>query len=453
MPNWPVEHETLDARAFAWTPYWVLGFVALWPLPGPAEAVLALGALIFAAQLLLALARCRVVPLDRRAAILASALFAAYWLPEALSAADALDRGRALKEVVADVRYLPFLWAVATALHAAPGRRRVFTGLAVIAATWGIDALLQAVFGTSPLFWSLDALKRTVDGDGFCSVAEVLAADRLGGVFGPCNLKLGLVLASLSPFALAVAARRGGVAGWCAAAFVLGAAILLGGARAAWLTYALVLAFSGWRVLGKRRMLAFAAAGVVALAALYATSPQLQQRVARTAQAFEGQDGVDGALSGRARIWQGAACMVAAHPFNGVGVRSFRVAWPDCDPAPGQAPAWGAGEAYHAHQLVLELLSETGVIGVLSWLAGAWLVWRSWRRADAAARDRATPALLALAVTVFPLNTHLAFYSTFWGGLTLLLCGLYAGALHGRGVADAAMPAGAAYAGGGRPRS
>ena len=37
--------------------------------------------------------------------------------------------------------------------------------------------------------------------------------------------------------------------------------------------------------------------------------------------------------------------------------------------------------------------------------------------------------MLALGVTVFPLNTHLAFYSTFWGGFTLLLAALYAGSL------------------------
>ena len=48
--------------------------------------------------------------------------------------------------------------------------------------------------------------------------------------------------------------------------------------------------------------------------------------------------------------------------------------------------------------------------------------------------------MLALAVTVFPLNTHLAFYSTFWGGLTLLLAALYAGSLLVR-KEDAAVPA------------
>jgi hypothetical protein len=57
---------------------------------------------------------------------------------------------------------------------------------------------------------------------------------------------------------------------------------------------------------------------------------------------------------------------------------------------------------------------------------------RAWRYAEADARDAAYPAMLALAVTVFPFNTHLAFYSTFWGGVTLLFAALYAGALLGR---------------------
>ena len=40
--------------------------------------------------------------------------------------------------------------------------------------------------------------------------------------------------------------------------------------------------------------------------------------------------------------------------------------------------------------------------------------------------------MIALAVSVFPLNTHLAAYSTFWGGVLLLLAALYAGSLLGR---------------------
>ena len=60
------------------------------------------------------------------------------------------------------------------------------------------------------------------------------------------------------------------------------------------------------------------------------------------------------------------------------------------------------------------------------------MAWRAWRYADASSRDAARPAMIALAVSVFPLNTHLAAYSTFWGGVLLLLAALYAGSLLGR---------------------
>jgi len=159
----------------------------------------------------------------------------------------------------------------------------------------------------------------------------------------------------------------------------------------------------------------------------------VRERVARTAMAWEGDgDGVNQALSGRAQIWAAAGCMIAGHPVNGVGARGFRDAYPGCNPTPQAQEVWGDGPALHAHQIVLEILAETGVLGLLLWLAAAAQAWRAWRFAPLPARERARPAMLALAVTVFPLNTHLAFYSTFWGGLTLLLAALYAGSLLAR---------------------
>ncbi len=159
----------------------------------------------------------------------------------------------------------------------------------------------------------------------------------------------------------------------------------------------------------------------------------MRERGERTTMALTADEqGVDLALSGRARIWGAAACMARQPPINGVGIRDFREAFPACDPQPGVKAAWGEGPAFHAHQIVLEILSETGAIGLLLWLAGAALAWRAWRYATEKARERARPAMLALAVTVLPLNTHLAFYSTFWGGVALLLAALYAGSLLAR---------------------
>lgn len=424
---------TQTAPGWRWAPAWVLAFVALWPAPGYAEAALALGAIAGIVKLVTSRFRGGTALLSGPAWALTSVLFFAYWLPEAISAIDAADRARALREAAVDLRYLPFLWVVASAVASDEGRRRTFGGLAVIVGIWTLDALIQAVTGTSPLFWSIDSIKQAISGHGMCTAAEVAALDRLSGILGPCNLKLGIVLASLSPFALDAAGRRYGRIGWLVAAMLIGLVILLAGSRAAWLTYGLVLAWTGWRLLGWKRLLAVFALGAALLLAAALISPPVAERLHRSTAALTGEaNGVDHALSGRTRIWSAAMCMARTHPFNGVGARGFREAFPDCDAGAGTQAAWGVGPALHAHQIVLEVLSETGVIGLLLWLAGAAMAWRAWRYADAAAREHARPAMMALAVSVFPFNTHLAAYSTFWGGVLLLLAALYAGSLLGR---------------------
>ncbi len=422
--------ETVPVAGWRWAPAWVLAYVALWPAPGYAEAVLVLGALVAIAKLLLQRFRGGTRLLSHQAWALTGVLFAAYWLPELFSTFDAVNGGHSLAQTVSDLRYLPFLWLAASAVASDAGRRTTFTGLAVIMGIWTVDALLQEGFGASPLFSLIDGAKQAISGHGMCTAEEVQRLDRLSGILGPCNLKLGLVLASLSPFVLDIAHRRWGLAGWLACAFAVGVVILLAGSRASWITYALVLAASGLRALGLRRLIAVFALGAVLAVGLYAVSPQVRERFERTSAVLAAdRNGVDVALSGRTRIWGAALCMIRTHPLNGVGARDFRAAFPSCDPQPGQLAAWGEGPAFHAHQWILEVLSETGAIGLLLWLAGIAMAWRAWRYATPAARDRARPPMIALVATLFPFNTHLAFYSTFWGGLTLLLAALYAGSL------------------------
>jgi O-antigen ligase len=394
-----------------WAPWWVLLFVALWPLTGPAELVLSLGALAALAVLGFTRFRGGSALLSNEAWALTTVLFLSYWLPELFSSVDAVNGPRALRESLLDLRYLPFLWLVAIAVATDRGRQRTFAGLGVITAFWLLDALVQAATG-----WSLGG---------------PATADRLSGVFGAENLKLGLVLASLAPFPLTAAARRFGLAGWSLVAVALVLVVLLAGARASWLTLGLVLLISGWQQFSSKRALAgLALAAVVVFGASLALSDKLQQRVERTEAMLSGDGAdLDHALSGRLPIWRTAWAMAMAHPVNGVGVRGFRDAY-----ATYAAPddPWLADEhraGFHAHQIVLEVLSETGFVGLLLWLGGVALALRAWAVASPAARERARAPALALLVTVFPLNTHLAFYSTFWGGLTLLLAALYAGSL------------------------
>ena len=411
---------------------WVLAYVALLPLPGPAEVVLAAGAIFAVVRLLQLRRQGSIAPLlTAEAWGLTCLLFLAYWLPQLFAAVDAIDPGKALGKAASALRYLPFMWLVAIAVATAQRRRRTFAGLALISLFWALDALLQAVTGSSALFWSLDQLRLVLTGTPLCPLDEVAAQGRFNGVFGECNPKLGQVLAVLAPFVLFLAGRRRWL--WCVLAAVCALAILLAGARAAWLSYALVLLLSGWAVLGRAGVLGLLVAGLIGLGTAAVLVPSIGQRVQDSAGLLSGQsEATNVALAGRGRIWAGALCMVGEHPLNGVGVRGFRHAWAQCDPAPQAAAAWGEGPALHAHQLVLEIASETGLLGLLLWLAGVALALRAWLFASAPARARALPAAVAIGVALFPLNTHLAVYSAFWGGITLMLAALYVGALQAR---------------------
>jgi len=391
------------AQGAAW---WVLAFVLAWPKFGVAELIAALGGL----WALLALARGR-ASLTRRQWQLGAVVFFSYWLPELWSAPDALERAEAWREVALDLRYAPFIALVVLASATPASRRLIYRGLAVIAALWVLDGLLQAGTG-----WSLGG---------------PMLADRLSGIFGAGNLKLGWVLVVLAPFVLVSAVQRGR-AGWLLAAVAITAVVLLAGARAAWLGMALVLAGSALALFGARRrvLLVAVALGVAMLSLAYVGSPRFAQRIERTAAVLAGDvDGLDTALSYRLPIWRAAGHMILAHPINGIGVRGFREHYAQFV-APGdhwlQGPNHGA---FHAHQWVLEVLAETGVPGLLCWLLGLGVLMRSWRRASPGVRAQARPPALAVLAALFPLNTHLATYSSFWGGVLLLMLALLAGAL------------------------
>src|SRR6202008_2372665 len=115
----------------------------------------------------------------------------------------------------------------------------------------------------------------------------------------------------------------------------------------------------------------------------------------KTLLAFQASDhAVDTALSGRLDIWRTSWWMFEAHPLNGVGVRGYRSAYRQVAPpddhfvATGENCGEGEG-ACHAHQVVLEVLSETGLAALALWLAGAVLAIRRWHAVGPAARARA----------------------------------------------------------------
>lgn len=397
-------------------PIWLVVF--LLPFGRSAE----LGTLLCLIGTILLFAREPHALADHAGARLLLWLWAAYTGAALISAIDALEMGRSWLSVAGFIRYIPLGLYVCFAVRRRSRLHGLLVAVAVVVALWTLDAWVQMLSG-----WSLGGHAPAV---------------RITGIFGADDMKLGPVLASLSPLVLWVAREQWNRIGLAVAFVFLLGPILLAGERSAWLVYALVgLAFA-WRESGSAARFALWCMGACVAAAIagglaWQFSPRFHDRAARTMQVFRGTEtGINTALSGRLDIWDTAWNMYLGHPVNGVGVRDFRYAYPDYAPRNDhfiEVESCGRDQgACHPHQLLLEIATNTGTLGLLIWLAAVWLAWRRWREAGPTAREMAFPVTVALGVTLFPFNTHLAFYSAWWGLLFWWLLSMWCAALHVR---------------------
>ncbi|HSS07287.1 MAG TPA: O-antigen ligase family protein [Rhodanobacteraceae bacterium] len=407
-------------RGALWPFVVVLAVIVLLPVGRASEVPIAIGII---AAIVLAL-RGRIDWRNDPAIHLVAILFACYWMPEVMSALSAVAPERTASTIASTLRFLPFAAFTVWALRDARLWSAVTPAVAAIVALWIVDAFVQIMTGHS--------------------LGGAAEAERISGIFGAGNLKLGPVLAVLSPFVLIAARDRFGWRGLSVAFVALAVPILLAGSRAAWLMYALVCLVIAWRETRSARAFAIAlAVAAILVAGIGAMalhdSKGFGARIERSLLALRGtESAVDTASAGRLSIWHTALSMSRANPMTGVGVRGFRYAYP-AYAAPNDTFVDTASDtgASHAHQIVLEVLSETGVVGLLFWLAGTVFAVLAWGRAGAEQRSRARPPALALFAMCFPLNTHFAFYSAWWGLLFWWLLALYCAALGARETDDA----------------
>jgi O-antigen ligase len=331
-------------------------------------------------------------------------LFACIWLPILASFPDSYDLeksgGTALSFLRLYLAGLFVIWVLSDEAQASLLSKL----LAGLAAFWVVDALFQALTGHNFL--------------GFTPVGP-----RINGVFGEVNPKLGNALPVIAPF-LILALRRH-LALMLIAALLTGAIVILAGSRGGWVSYGVVCV---WLVFAetRRRNVPFWKTGVVVLLAVaigaFAAfeSPGAKKRLDQTLLLFSGDETkIDEALSNRWTLWKDAFAMIEAHPINGVGARAFRYAYPDFA-APGdpfvsvdQASGQATG-AFYAHQIAMEVTSETGIVGLAGLGLFYWLLIQHWRKAKREYRLRSLPFAMGAMAWVFPLNTHPAFYSAQW---------------------------------------
>jgi O-antigen ligase len=353
----------------------------------------------------------------RRLATVVIPLFLCFWLPMVLSSFDSFDLQKSSLRSLAALRYLAAAISIGILLRPPTARWRVLRWTAYLLVFWGVDGFVQLFFGSDLL-------------------GVAMHPDRLNALFMRQYQFYGPTLAMLSPLLLEYARRRWPTWAWVLSFGVVLGAVMIAGMRSGWLVMAVVLAVYMLLLYRNRenRDLRKVSATVPVFAVMvilagYFASPLLQQRLEQSVRVLEGTEvAVDFASTLRVPIFRTAWRMYQEHPINGVGVRAFSLAYLDyAEPDDVHVrESGGARGALHAHNVVLEVMADTGTIGLLGLFAGLALFWRYWSWMSPAQRQDAFPYVLAIALVFFPINSHFAVYGTYLSSLIWMLIGLWA---------------------------
>lgn len=398
-----------------WASWLAVAFIALLPFHRLAEIPLSVFALSLAFLARSAEHRARI----RAASAFVLPLFLCYWLPMLLSSFDSFDPQKSAVQSAAALRYLAAALALSVLLAAPSARERVLRWTAWLLLFWAVDAFVQ-------LFLGRDLL------------GIAMHEDRLNALFIKKYQFFGPTLAMLSPLVLEHARRQWRPWAWAVSFALILGAVMIAGMRAGWLTMALVLiTYMALMLQRENRALrksvfTIPALALIVLAGAYFASPLFQERLSVTRAFTAGSEpALDASSMERIPIFRTAWAMYRAHPVNGVGVRAFPAAYMEYA-APGDVhieKSGGLSGATHAHNVVLEVLADTGTIGLLGLAAALAFLWRQRRYTTPGERRDAFPFALAVLLILFPLNSHFAIYGTYTSSLLWFLIGLWGAAL------------------------
>ncbi len=352
----------------------------------------------------------------RKSAAFVTCLFLCFWLPMVISCLDSMAPRASWIHSLAALRFGAAALSMGALLHAPSCRWRALRWTTYLLLIWAVDGFVQLLFG-SDLF------------------GIAMHPDRLNAMFVQKYQFYGPTLAMLSPLVLEYARRE-----WPSWAFafsftlVLGA-VVISGMRSGWLSMGIVIAT--YLVLMLRRenrdlragMLAVPVLAIMILSLSYFASPLIQQRLELTREAYKNTGAaINYATSERLPIFVTALEMYRHHPINGVGVRAFPEAYMTyaAEDDIHIAKTGGQSGATHAHNIVLEVMSDTGTIGLAGLLLALAAAVRHWRRSATAQRQDAFPFMLAVVLILFPLNSHFAIYGTYTSSLLWFLLGMWA---------------------------
>jgi O-antigen ligase len=275
---------------------------------------------------------------------------------------------------------------------------------------WLLDSAVQYVFGKD-----LIGVPMSVDG-------------RVRGFF--TDLHQGLIILAVLPMAYYCLIEKNKV--YASYALLIGCGLVMALAGARNYIYVLVLILMGiifYEKFNLKKSLLLIGLPILVTAAAFGMSRQLiQMKIDHTEhiqeQSATTYEKINLALSYRLNIWETGYRMFLASPVTGIGSKNFKPAYPTFATR-AEDPFLSTG--IHAHNIFVEWMAETGLVG----LAGLLLIAAKFRKwySQAAAENQimAWPYALSLIAIFFPINTTAPMMIVWWFPVLMLLaCGYIA---------------------------
>lgn len=332
-----------------------------------------------------------------------SAIFMLLWLPMWLSCLQA-EHPQASLVAIAWFSVLYFAALPLLLTFQSTRYRQLFaqwvTGIMLL---WMLDSSIQYIFGVDLL-----GIAKTPEG-------------RITGMFH--DLHQGILMLPMLPllFYHWLPKRP-----WLAWGLVLGVGVVvtLSGARGYLYIFLLMLLLALWQHRASWKVwAAVLCLPLLAVALAGALSPQLAKYKLQHTQAIADTqqstfDRVNHALSYRLNLWETGLHMWQAHPLTGVGSNHFKRVYAEYatrsdDPF--------ATHPTHSHNIYVEWLAETGLVGGIGLVAIMWLCVTWFRQAAGPLQQQAWPYALPLMVIYFPLNTTQPMLVPWWFPVLILL--------------------------------
>jgi O-antigen ligase len=348
--------------------------------------------------------------------------FLCFWIPALVSLPDAINFKRSMVSAVGMLRFY-------------------FAGLFLISRLTNIKAHQWLGYGIALilLFWSVDGWVQSIFGNDIFAIPSY-SESRVSGIFGT-SPRLGLMMIPFVGVAIVVINERLGLNATIISVLFIVSIIIISGDRASWVSLLVMIIFfltlfrSKKVFFSQQHQVVFFFVFLIFVGAI-ANSTQFRSRLDSVLVAFNGDyESINKASSSRLPIWLVAGKIFEDHPINGVGVRGFRYAYPQYAESDDIFVSSKSGEvrpigAYHPHQLVLELLTDAGILGVIGYIIALWLVFIKWRPIALAKKSAiASGYLISLMALLFPVNSHLSIYSSDFGQVFWLVTALCVSAL------------------------